>query len=307
MTQGLAIKGDSLFQHRQENLRSRIAYELDEAEFFKRIDATPELVGAGVIYTDGVVAVKLRPFKPICNINPVYVVLKEVPPIQRQRELQSELESSSRNSRLLGETVGFGLSCGAAVLSWIVVAGASAVVPVSGGASTAIVVLTYAAAVASTAQCVNSVVRTGFEITDPRTNDWLDSQEWYTTTVTTLDVVSVSGAVASGFATIRVVMTARAATGRPFIDILKGQSRAERKRLTEEIIRINHPGISNGALKALVRSNAYPKRYSAIRITEALKLQVKEAIGATLSFTGSGTAGTVNGLAVGIYESATAR
>ena len=52
----------------------------------------------------------------------------------------------------------------------------------------------------------------------------------------------------------------------------------------------------------MVRANAYPKRYSNIQITEALKLQLKDALGATLSFTGSATSGVVKSLAIGIYE-----
>lgn len=299
---------DHSFQQRQQdNTRDRLSYRLDQKAFFQKIDAIPALIGAGVIYTDGVNVVKLRAFEPICFTNPVYVVLKEAPPIQQKTRLASELTSGARNSKLAGELVGVGLSCGAAVLSWVVVAGASAVIPATGGVSTAVVVLTYAAAVASSAQCVNSIVRTSFEVTDPSTNDWLDSQQWYTNTSLALDVISVGGAVASGFATIKLMLTTRAATGKSFTEILKGMSRAERKRLTEEIIRVNHPGISNGALKSMVRSNLYPKRFSNIQITEALKLQIKDAIGATLSFTGSATAGSVNGIAVGIYEGTTDR
>ena len=70
----------------------------------------------------------------------------------------------------------------------------------------------------------------------------------------------------------------------------------------EEIIMVNHPGISNGALKAMVRGKLYPKRYSNIPITEALKLQLKDALGATLSFTGSATSSVAKSLAIGIYE-----
>ncbi|MGD8940891.1 MAG: hypothetical protein PVJ72_16010 [Gammaproteobacteria bacterium] len=302
MTQAQSFVNDFLFDREQNNLRSRLSYELNQKEFFQRIDAIPELIGAGVIYTNGATAVKLREFQPICYLNPVYVVLKEAPPLNKKTELQAELESNPRNSKLVGELVGAGLSCGAAALSWIVIVGASAAVPVSGGASTAVVVLTYSAAIASTAQCANSILRTGGEIVEPSLNDWLDSQEWYTNTTTALDIISVAGAAGAGFATIKTAITVRAATGQSFLTVLKGMSRAERKRLTEEIIRVNHPGISNGALKAMVRSRLYPKRYSNIQITEALKLQMKDALGATLSFTGSATSGVVKSLAIGIYE-----
>ena len=135
----------------------------------------------------------------------------------------------------------------------------------------------------------------------------MGTRKLYTNTTLALDFISVSGAIASGFTTVKLVLTTKAATGKSFTEILKGMTRAERKRLTEEIIRVNHPGISNGALKSMVRMNVYPKRYSHIQITQALPLQIKEAIGATLSFTGSATAGTVNSIAIGIYEGASDR
>ena len=52
----------------------------------------------------------------------------------------------------------------------------------------------------------------------------------------------------------------------------------------------------------LTRSGSFPKRYSGIQITHALQLQLKDAIGASLSFSGSALSGTVKGLAVGIYQ-----
>jgi hypothetical protein len=110
------------------------------------------------------------------------------------------------------------------------------------------------------------------------------------------------GAAGAGFATIKTAITVRAATGQSFLTVLNGMSRAERKRLTEDIIRVNHPGILNGTLKAIVRRKVYPKRYSSIQITQRLNFQMKDALGATLSFTESATSGVLKSLAIGIYE-----
>ncbi len=236
MTQTVVLGNDFLFNQRHDNLRNRLSFELNQEELFRRIDAVSDLSGAGVLYTDGVSLVKLRPFKALCYINPVYIILKEAPPIQQKAVLQSKLQSHSTNSQLVGELAGAGLSCGAAILSWIVVFGAGSTIPASGGMSAAVLPLTIAAATASSTQCANSLLRSGFEVADPATNDWLDSQEWYTNTTTALDIISVAGAVASGFATIKLVITSRSATSRSFTEILKGLHRTERKRLTEEII-----------------------------------------------------------------------
>ena len=46
----------------------------------------------------------------------------------------------------------------------------------------------------------------------------------------------------------------------------------------------------------------YPKRFSGLKITQSLQLQLKDAVGASMSFAGSALSGNVNSLAVGIYE-----
>jgi hypothetical protein len=302
MTLALSLGNDFLFKKYQEYLKNRLTYALNQQEFFKRVDAIPGLSGAGVFYSGNESFAMLRPFKSYCHTNPVYVILREAPPIQQKAKLQIDLESTSRNSKLVGEMTGVALSCGAAILAWVVVLGAGTTIPISGGTSSPLVVLTIGAATASSLQCGNSIMRVGFEFAKPSLNDSLDSKEWYNNTTTALDIISVAGAIASGFATIRLVLAARAATRKSFDEILQGLNRADRKRLTEEIIRMNHPGVSNSALKAMVRAHYYPKRYSNIQITEGMKLQLKEAISATLSFTGSATSGVANSIAVGIYE-----
>ena len=117
-----------------------------------------------------------------------------------------------------------------------------------------------------------------------------------------LDVISLAGAASSYTATVKIVFTLRNATHKSFLEILKGLNRTERKRLTEEIIRINHPGISNGVLKQLVRKKSWPTRYSTVEINQTTTLQLKDALGATLSITGSVYSGAINSIAVGIYE-----
>jgi len=122
MKQAISYNDYFYFDTQQQNLKNRLSYELDQKEFFKKIDAIPELIGAGVIYTNGVTAVKLREFKPICFINPVYVILQEAPPIYKKAQLKSHLEATPRNSHLAAEIVGATLSCGSAFFSWIVIA-----------------------------------------------------------------------------------------------------------------------------------------------------------------------------------------
>jgi len=177
------------------------------------------------------------------------------------------------------------------------VIGSGAAIPLSGGTSTAITYLAVAASTASTAQCLNGIARTTIEAVAPKYNDYLDSKEWYKDITLALDVISLAGA-----ATLKTVKVLSANSNKSIPSILTGLSRAERKRLTQDVIRLNTPGISNKLLKSMVKSGHFPSRYSNLEITRALTLQLKDAIGASMSFAGSGLSGTVNSLAVGIYE-----
>jgi len=290
----------------QRKLKDKLEYTLDQKNLFKEIDAIPELTGAGVVYIDHkYTIVELRPFKAVCRVEPVNVVLREPPSMMNQRDFAGHLKSSQQNpreSRLVSEASGTVLSCGAAVLGWIVVTGSSAAIPLTAGTSTAITYLSVAAAAASSAQCINGLFRTGAEPFAPQANDWLDSQEWYQNITQALDLISLAGAMAAGAVTLKTVKLLQTSSSKPTKEILKSLTRAERTRLTKEIVRFNNPGISTRALKNLMRSGGVAKRFSNIQISHAIRIQLKDAIGATLSFSGSAVSGEVNALAIGIWE-----
>lgn len=94
----------------------------------------------------------------------------------------------------------------------------------------------------------------------------------------------------------------KTASSRSTVEVLKGMTRAERKRLTQEIIKLNHPGVSGKVMKALIAGGKYPKRYTQGQISQALTLKVQEAVGASISFIGSASSGVVKSVAVGVYE-----
>lgn len=287
-------------------LRDRIAHELDLPKLYRRIDETPGLAGAGVVYIDrNYTAVELRPFTPLCRVRPIKVVLREAPRYTSTVGFVDEIKHNKRESRLVGELVNTGLSCSAAVLGWIVVFGSGAVIPLTGGGSSAITYVAIGAATASTLQCASGVVRSGLEVASPSTNDMLDSSEWYQQMTAALDLISLGGAIVSGASTIRMVQTLRTTTQKSALTVLQGLSRPERRRLTIEVIRLNYPGISNAKLKALLATGAFPSRYSNSEITRAVALQLKDAVGGTLTLAGSAYSGTVGALAVGIYEEVT--
>ncbi len=294
------------FRFNENQLKTKLLYDLNQNKLFKNIDSIPELNGAAVIYIDSsYTIVELRPFIPTCSLHPIKVVLREPPKMMSQSEFAAHLKGGQgniRESKLVEEVAGTVLSCGAAFLGWIVVLGSSAAIPLSGGTSSAITYLAVAASAASSAQCFNGIARSGLEVAAPQVNDFLDSQEWYQNMTTALDIISLAGAVAAGAATLKTVKLLMANSGKSASSILKGLSRSERKRLTQEVIRLNNPGVSNKLLKSMVNSGSFPKRYSGIQITQSLKLQLKDTIGAAMSFSGSGLSGNVNSIAIGIYE-----
>lgn len=117
-----------------------------------------------------------------------------------------------------------------------------------------------------------------------------------------LDIISLAGAATSALTAFRAYKVTGSASSRSLREVLRGMNRSERKRLTEEIIRINHPNVSNQVLKAMIRSGQYPTRFSNNSINAALMLHVKDAVGATLSFSGSLTSGVLREVVIGVFE-----
>lgn len=298
--QAAAIAFKDTFAH--NNLRQRVQATINLFRLFAAIDADPQLTGAGVAYVDSALtAISLREFSPVCRRDPVVVVLREPARPMSLAAHAADLERNPRESRAIAESLGAGLSCGAAALSWLVIIGSAGVAPLSGGMSTGLTVLTYSAAIASTAQCFNSSARTYNGLTKPQRNDAWDSNEWYSVTADALDYISLAGATAAGFATIRMVKTLRA-QGISVQETLRGLDRAQRARLTREIIRVRHPLASGRMVKFMQRSGQYPRRYAATEISRATAVQLKNALGAGLSFAGSAIGGNVSSIAVGVFE-----
>jgi len=286
----------------QNQLKARLAYTLDQEKLFKAIDSDPALTGAGVVFIDERgTTVTLREFEQICLFNPVRVVLRELPSRISAIDYISEVKNTPRESRFVSEAVGAAVSCGAAVIGWFVVFTSSAAIPFSGGGSAVFSVMAYGAATASSLQCGNSLMRTRNEVTSPHINDELDSEEWYQNATLALDVISLAGASASGLITVRGVKLLRS-QGITTRKALEGLSRQERRRLSREIARSNVPGISNQTLKVMERAGKIERRFSNAAIKKTTMRQIKDSIGATLSFTGSATSGALGTLAVAVVS-----
>tara|TARA_R100000322_G_scaffold122605_1_gene79797 strand:+ start:2460 stop:3365 length:906 start_codon:yes stop_codon:yes gene_type:complete len=284
----------------QQQLKHRLGALLNQDKLFKAIDSDPALIGAAVVFIDSRgTSVTLREFEPLCFIKPVKVILREPPIGVPALEYVSEVKANQRENRVVLEAAGAALSCGAMVLGWVVVFTSGAAIPFSGGSSTVLTVLAYGAATASTIQCVNGTVRTALEANRPEWNDLLDSQEWYQNAALAVDVVSLGGAGAAGAMTLRGVKLL-SSQGIATKEVLKGLNRQQRKRLSREIARSNQPGISNGMIKFFERAGKLEKRFSNEAIRSTTLRQLKDSIGAGLTFGGSALGGSIHSVAVAV-------
>ncbi|MBB1383780.1 hypothetical protein H5071_18015, partial [Shewanella sp. SR41-2] len=182
-----------------------------------------------------------------------------------------------------------------------VIIGSLGAIPLTGGASSAIKYLAIAGATAGSLQCMNGLIRVGAEAYIPEAKDDFDSQEWYQNATIAVDLVSLAGAGAAALGTIKAIKIMQFGTSKNTYEILKGLSRAEKKRLNREITRLNLPGASGKLIKAMARKNNI-KKYTGKQITHAFRLHLMDAVGASMSVSGSLFNGTSGTMAIGIYE-----
>jgi hypothetical protein len=283
--------------------RQRIESQINLPRLFAAIDADPGIVGAGVVYIDADFnVVTLREFKPICSIKPKRIILREAQKYIAPAQFADQVQNNPRESRLVVEAVNTTLSCAGAVISWAVIASGTILVPFSAGASAVVVAIAFTAAGASSLQCVNGLVRTTLEVTQPEVNDWLDSEAWYQNASIGLDAASLVGVGASALTTIKLVKVAKATTGKSLRDVLRGLNRQERAKLTKELLSINDPRLTSKMLKLKQLAGELPKRFTTTQLRHGTVTQIKDSLGAAIGLTGSALAGNVKTIAIGLYE-----
>ena len=245
----------------------------------------------------------LREFVPLCSVRPKRVILREtVEQAVTTEDYAQQVASSPRESQLWREASGMALSCGGAVISFVVAKAGIAAAPFSGGASLALTYVSYAGLAASGGQCFNGVWRTRNELTNPAKNDYYDTLAWYQAMTVALDGISLVGAGASTVATVRTVMAIKSSTGREMTDILRPMSRQERAKLTDEVLRLNNPRHPREIIRLKQLAGQLPRRYSNPELRLRIITQIRDQISATLAITGSVLFGNINALVIALYE-----
>lgn len=267
-----------------------------QQELFSGIDAIPILQGAGVAYVGGNACTVLRPSAHQSGFD-TWVVLEETPlqyePNGNPKAPDAKVNAKSSNVRR--ELISAGLNCGGAVLAGAAATAGAAAAPVTGGTSTVVTYVAGAAAVAAAAQCGLSVGRLIGEAVDPGSSDELDKLSWYKGVEQVLDglsLASIAGGAKSAFKNLGRVLEMRRSTGKPLIEILKGVSKPERKRLAKEVATATE-GLSNKQWKALVRAGKMPAIYTQTAINATIREQLVTHVGNVLGVYSSATAGNI--------------
>lgn len=261
------------------------------------MDCTREFFQAGIIYADGPTRYLVRPCQRQANGQSgivTHVIVTKTPPQGSQNSVGKTLTQAVSSTSLGTEIASTVLSCGAMLVTAGVAIAGGAATPITAGASGALVAIGYAGAAATGLQCLNGIYRL-YDIGDTNGENvaWLDSQNWYVTTSTALDLISLAsagGALKEALATYRAM---KSVSSLKVTEWLKSYPRADRARLTELIIKAQNPGISAKEIKIALRAGLYPKRFPVEPIQNELRKQLANVATSAAALVGSGVSGVI--------------
>lgn len=273
------------------------AADFDFKALGSAMDCNREFAQAGIIYSDGAQRYLVRSGQRHPNgqsgiVTHVIVTKANSQPSTSSvgKSLTDAVTSTSMGTEL-ASTV---LSCGAMIITGGVMLAGTAATPFTAGGSGVLVAIGYAGTLATGLQCVNGLYRIYDLVENGGGNvAWLDTQEWYVATSTSLDVISLASA---GGALKEAVTTWRAMKSISSLkatEWLKNYPRQDRARLTELIIRAQNPGISNKEIKALIRAGLYPKRFPTGPVQVELTRQLGQVVTSAAALAGSAVSGVI--------------
>lgn len=212
----------------------------------------------------------------------------------KQHSAEKAVVAALTAPSLATEITSTGFACGAMIVTLVMAFGAGAAVPMTAGGSGVIAAISLSGALATGAQCMIGAGRL-LAINNDHGSDvaWLDSQDWYIATSTVLDVISLAAAGTALKGTLETYKLMKAASSSKVITWFQSLSRAERKRITEEIIKAQNPGISSSGVKAAIRAGVYPKRFPSESLQKSLQRELVNAVTNASAFVGSSLTGTI--------------
>lgn len=273
------------------------APDFDFAALGASMDCSRDFSLAGIIYAEGSQRYLVRPTKRHPNGQSgvvTHVVVTKAPVKNGDLSVGKSLTNAVSSTSLGPEIASTVLSCGAMLITAGVMATSAAATPLTAGASGALVAIGYAGAAASGLQCINGLYRL-YDLVENGGDSvqWLDSQNWYVATSTALDLISLAsagGALKEALATWRSM---KSISSLKATEWLKNYPRQDRARLTELIIRLQNPGISNKEIKAAIRAGLYPKRFPVQPIQTELTRQLANVVNSSAALAGSAVSGVI--------------
>ncbi|WP_240516103.1 hypothetical protein [Enterobacter cloacae] len=271
--------------------------DFDFSALADSLDCQRDFYGAGIIYNDGYRSFLVRPSRRTSTPGQnqiTHVVVTQTTQLSREG-MEKSVKEAVKDPSIGTEIASTALSCGAAVLTAVAWYAAAGSVPLTAGLSTPLAVLATTGTVATVAQCFNGLWR----LYDLKRNDgqyvnWFDTQGWYIATTTALDLISLASVVGPLKEAVMTYNVMKSASSMKAIDWLKRYPRMERVRLTEGIIKQLNPGISNKAMKAMIRAGKYPKRFPTEAVHKELIKQLISAMTSAMAISGSAVSGVIH-------------
>jgi hypothetical protein len=224
-------------------------------EIYQSLDNNPEFYGAGVTfigYKNEPFAVSIDPLSPTtifdfkelrasCRIDGKVIYIREM--LLPKNISNTQVVANTRAS--LGREIdGSLLSCAGAAIGCVFVIAEAGGGAVTVGATWAAMPLTLALASASTFQCGVAIGRTANVFRDkPEYNAWLDESPVYSATMTALSIIQLADVAKTlkKSALLYKVFSKNGINSGGFASMYKQMPRASRKRLAEEILKLDHP------------------------------------------------------------------
>ncbi|HDT2788216.1 TPA: hypothetical protein QHQ31_000362 [Enterobacter asburiae] len=270
--------------------------DIDFKKLAAQLDCTRNFYNVGIIFDDGKQRWLVRPSRRIADVNQSTVSHVIISKIPDAKEISAEkaVVATLTTPSLATEITSTGFACGAMIVTLVMPFGAGAAVPFTAGGSGVIAAISLSGTLATGAQCMIGAGRL-LAIHNDHGSDvaWLDSQDWYVATTTVLDVISLAAAGTALRGTLETYKLMKAASSSKVTAWFQSLSRAERKRITEEIIKAQNPGISSAGVKAAIRAGVYPKRFPSESLQKSLQRELMSAVNNASAFVGSSLTGTI--------------
>lgn len=276
---------------------ARLLHTISDVDFDfealgQALDCQRDFYGVGILYSEEQREFIVR--KPTNAALVKYVIVTKVPHINKEVAAAS-LKKTVSSPSLSKEITSAALSCGGLLLTIGAAVVGTGAIPFTAGASSPMVALAIAGAIATTAQCINGIVRV-VDITknESEITTWLDSQQWYLTTSCILDVISLASAGGALKDVLIAYRTMRATSSLKVSQWLRSLPRQDRARITEHIMRTQNPGISNKVIKSFIVIGKYPKRFPTEGLQKTLQVQLLNSLNSMVAFSGSAIGGVLN-------------